>query len=418
MSPKKKEENASVNETADEVLGLEESTSEESEIIEEYIEPEQKKETKKAAKKTKKSDGSEKDKSIDFSEMFWGLGNNLNQTGIHALDIILGGGYEPGDWIELTGVSGTGKSTLVLDICRRAYAAGKKIAYLDVENGVKASLLKNLGVDPSEVGQRAGKDRFLLVSPQNFLELENVFKVIVSGDENNLYDIIVIDSLSYVTQFDTDLSVTSKDIALRARQEGVFFAEFKSELRRNKITVFVINQVTKKFVKRGREMVVDDDSTGGNKAKHGFDIRLWLDKGTQLRRSETTIMGSTFTPKGKTDDRTIYGCVSRLKAIKNRGERPEIPVDLHVIFGLGISNAMFVDAVLGYHEYYTSTTGGWEFTSIPALPCISEKKGKPIIDRQKLVSKNQAQIIEFLKSQDQWKLASGVDEDSQNTIMD
>lgn len=411
MRKKKEESEVAVVEVDGEVMEGDETPFDEGKIAD----PETQKDKKTKGKKKKEEDT----ETVDLSNMFWGLGTDIIKTDIHALDIILGGGYEPGDWIELTGEWGSGKSTLVMDICRRAFRKGKSIAYLDVENGVKASLLRNLGIDPSEVGQVAGKDRFLLVSPQNFKELEDAFRVIVSGKDSTQYDIIVIDSLSQVTQFDEDLSVTTKDIAQRARQEGVFFAEFKSELRRNKITVFVVNQVTKKFDKKGGMVVVTDESTGGNKAKHNFDVRVWMNKGTALRRKEATLMGSTVGLKGgKNDDKTVYGCVSSIKAKKNRAERPEIPLDIHVIFGRGISNPMFVDSVLAYKKYYSVSTAGWTFKSIPELPFLSECCGKKKIDRLSIIREHEAEIIEFLKEKGHWQLTSGVDEDGMMEDLD
>lgn len=410
--PKKKDKD--IESVVSEEFTVEEPSNEEEnkEPEESASKPEEKKGKK--GKKTKKDEDKDKDV-VDMSSMCWGMGTNIIPTGIHAVDIILGGGYEPGDWIELTGEWGTGKSTLVLDICRRAFLEGKKIAYLDVENGVKASILNNFKIDINEVGHTIGKDRFLLISPQNFGELETVFENIVSDKENKRYDIIVIDSLSNVSQFDETLSIKSKDIALRARQEGIFFTIFKSMLRKYKITVFVVNQVTQKFEKKGMNFVCTKDSTGGNKSKHNFDIRLWLDKGMVLRHKEGTILGSTVGEKGaRNDDKTIFGCISKLKATKNRGERPEIPVDLHVLFGRGISNPMFVDSVLCYHEYYTVNTGGWKFGYIPELPCLSEKSGKRVIDRQNIVLEHEAEIIQFLKDNNKWKLTYGVvDDDSE-----
>lgn len=384
-------------------------------------EPEVVKKPAKKGKPGRKSKKDSEDDVVDLSNYFWGLGTDIVPTGIYALDIVLGGGYEPGDWIEIAGGWGCGKSTLVLDICRKAYEQGKKIAYLDVENGVKGSILENLGIDVSNVGQRAGKDPFLLISPQDFKELEDVFKIIVSGAKNLRYDIVVVDSLSNVSQFDENLSVTTNDIARRARQEGIFFSEFKSELRRNKITVIVVNQKTTKMEKKGSLLLTWDESTGGNKAKHNFDIRLWMEKvGGQagfIKRPEETITGSHRGSKGARDDtQTIYGCHSVLIAKKNRSERPEIPVDIHVIFGQGISNPRFVRTVLFYKGYLTGTDNSWCFQEIPELPCVSGIKGSKELNLLELIKENEGDIVEFLKSKNQWKLTSGKESKSSGDI--
>lgn len=346
--------------------------------------------------------------------MFWRFGEDLTQTGIYSLDLVLGGGYEKGDWIEIAGVSCSGKTTLLLDLCRRMFARGKKIAYLDVETGVKQSFLENLRIPREKIGCVAGESEFLLISPQTFLDMEQVFNVIINGKPEHRYDIVIIDSMSNVKEYAEDLSITDKETMRRARQEGKFFAIFKPELRKVGTTVFSISQMTTEMKNGGPAgMIAGEKPVGGRKAGHNYDIRLRLDKPQKLYRKESTIMGSTVGQRGaRSDDKTVYGCISQLWATKNRSERPEIPVSTHVIFGQGISNVHFLESVL-YHNGIIKQKGtnGWEFGEIPDIPDLSGKSGVAKTKLLFLIKEHMDEIVEYLKSIDKWKLTSGEDSD-------
>ena len=336
--------------------------------------------------------------------MFWGLGEDLTETGIYPLDIILGGGYEKGDIIEVSGDTGLGKTTMVLELCKKAYFSGLTIAYLDVENAVKASFFRNLGIPLDEVGSVAGEHKFFLASPCNFKELEDICTVLLR-DLEVPYDILIIDSLSNVNQFAENLTVESKEMGLRARQETLFFSKFKPDFRRSKTTAVVVNQMRTKMQSFGYMMKVSEDSSGGKSSKHNFDIRLRLSKGTSLCRKEETILGSKRKGSEMTDDQTIYGSVSRLSAIKNRNERPDIPVNLHVIYGRGISNVKFVADVITRIELYKTKGGGfWNFPDDCPIPVLRELVGRGKEELETVVEEHLEVIVKYLKDIGHWSL--------------
>ncbi len=75
-------------------------------------------------------------------------------SGFGELDRVLGGGWVPGGVVLLGGQPGIGKSTLLLQVCGRIAAAGKKVLYISAEEspsqlGLRAKRLKvlNDGLD-------------------------------------------------------------------------------------------------------------------------------------------------------------------------------------------------------------------------------------------------------------------------------
>jgi hypothetical protein len=157
-------------------------------------------------------------------------------------------------------------------------------------------------------------------------------------------------------------------------------------------------------------MVAYEDSTGGKSSKHNYDVRVIIEPGMgKLVRKEPTILGSTKEKGGeKSDDKTVYGCISSMKSFKNRNERPEIPVNLHVIYGMGISNVMFLDDVLSRFNFYVIKSGGWwEFEEIPDFPELSKKKGQGKVELWALIKENEDKIVNYFKSVGKWSLTLG-----------
>lgn len=408
---KDKEENGGIKSIEDSDISTKTDSGEET-VAEEEIENEDEMEEEspkkdlypKKTRKLKKDIGAPK----DFKKMFFGLGGDKLETGIYPLDIVLGGGYEKGDWIEISSESNIGKTTLLLDVCRRALKNGMTVAYIDVEAAVKSNILKNMGVSLDLVGSVAGESKFFITTPYNFVELEEIFETLLYI--KNPYDIIVIDSLSNVMPWKEDMSVKDKEIGLRARQEGNFFTKFKGPLRRSGSTIFMVNQMRVAFKGKGIFTQSYMDSTSGNSAKHNCDVRLRIEPNPKkLVRKEKTILGSKLIKDVRSDDETVYGSIGRLKAIKNRNNRPEIPVDIHVIFGQGISNIFFLETLLVHHEFIKIKTGGsWKFSGIPS---VGESNGKLRRVLRSTIRDNEIKIVEFLKENGYWSLVQGVEEE-------
>jgi len=362
--------------------------------------PKPKAKAKTGKKKGEREKGDPKNK--DFSHMFWGMGEILEPTGIHALDIVLGGGYERGDIIEIFGEPGLGKTTLLMELCSRFVQKGKTIAFIDVENAVKNSFLVNCGIDPSIRGPIAGKHQFFTASPTNFLELQEICDYLLR-DLDKPYDIMIIDSLSNVNEYSENLSIESNEIGVRARQETKFFSKFKGDFRRTKTTVFIVNQLRNKS--SGQTVRFHQDSTGGYASKHNFDVRLKLKSGPEIfhQKGEETITGD----KLKASDGVPYGRAVQMYAEKNKSTRPRIPVPLHVIWGKGISNSMFLYEVLtNKGDLQMGGRGYWGFLEDIKGVSFSGAKGQGKEICFDFIQEHEEEIVKYLEDSGCWKLVS------------
>ena len=63
-------------------------------------------------------------------------------TGIEELDRVLGGGIVKGSLVLVGGDPGIGKSTLLLQVCQRLSAAGRKLLYISGEESLKQIKLR------------------------------------------------------------------------------------------------------------------------------------------------------------------------------------------------------------------------------------------------------------------------------------
>ena len=349
-----------------------------------------------------------RDTSGDFSRMSFGVDFVPQETGVFALDTVLGGGYEKGDWIEVASASGLGKSTLVLNVCSKLVHQGKKVAYLDIEGGIKRKILTSMNL-MDYVGNVAGECDFLLISPRNYVELEQVFDIIACGPPELRYDHIVIDSISAVQARCEDKSVTEDVIGLKARQMQNFLEKYKPCMRASQVTVWMINQIRTHFEKRGMTMVASQAPSGGNAPKHYPDIRIWMDDNDEGRNREM-LKRLEKTPFGAEPRELVYGRKAYIKCLKNRNERPEVNVPMYVIFGIGISNVMtFSDLLILDGSVKMSSAGGW--WTVEESFCIPEMagaKGQTRVPLDKLVKKNLEAVRNYMINSGHMSISMGV----------
>ena len=64
------------------------------------------------------------------------------QTEIEELDRVLGGGVVPGSLVLVGGDPGIGKSTLLLQVCKRLSDQGRKVLYISGEESLKQIKLR------------------------------------------------------------------------------------------------------------------------------------------------------------------------------------------------------------------------------------------------------------------------------------
>lgn len=261
-------------------------------------------------------------------------------TGVISLDIVLGGGYPKGNLIEVTSETGVGKTTMLLQVAKNLIKKGIKVAYNDLENGVEDSIIEGMGLK-----EYKDSGHFKLSSPRTFDELEEVFDELLVP--NPPYPVVVIDSLTAAMPGKLEgISITEIQPGLQARLESALLQKYKSMLRKTGVTVFMICQMRTKFDFRGKS---ESDTAGSKAVSFYSDMRIRLKIGERMMRKEMTAFGERLVP---------YGNIAHIWSLKNRSERPDIMIDIPIIFGVGVSNIMTLKEVMSVNGMITGGGGG------------------------------------------------------------
>jgi DNA repair protein RadA/Sms len=111
-------------------------------------------------------------------------------SGIDEFDRVLGGGIVPGAAILLSGEPGVGKSTLLLEVARRAAAAGQRVLYVSAEESVNQVRLR---------AERTGA-----LHPSLFIAAETDLATILGQIDDVEPHLVIVDSVQTVSSSLTD----------------------------------------------------------------------------------------------------------------------------------------------------------------------------------------------------------------------
>ena len=147
------------------------------------------------------------------------------QTEIEELDRVLGGGVVPGSLVLVGGDPGIGKSTLLLQVCKRLSDQGRKVLYISGEESLKQIKLR---------ANRMGtfSDHLLLLCETN---LETIRQVI----EREHPAVAVIDSIQ--TMYSEEVTAAPGSVS-QVREANNTLMQIAKGLN---ITIFIVGHVTK-----------------------------------------------------------------------------------------------------------------------------------------------------------------------------
>ena len=147
------------------------------------------------------------------------------QTEIEELDRVLGGGVVPGSLVLFGGDPGIGKSTLLLQVCKRLSDQGRKVLYISGEESLKQIKLR---------ANRMGtfSDHLLLLCETN---LETIRQVI----EREHPAVAVIDSIQ--TMYSEEVTAAPGSVS-QVREATNTLMQIAKGLN---ITIFIVGHVTK-----------------------------------------------------------------------------------------------------------------------------------------------------------------------------
>lgn len=147
------------------------------------------------------------------------------QTGIRELDRVLGGGIMQGSLTLVGGDPGIGKSTLLLQVCRKLSDAGRKVLYISGEESLKQIKLRAM-----RLGEFSG--HMLLLCETNLTMIEQAIRTAMP-------EAVVIDSIQ--TMYQEEVCAAPGSVS-QVREATNVFLQLAKGLG---IAIFIVGHVTK-----------------------------------------------------------------------------------------------------------------------------------------------------------------------------
>lgn len=152
-------------------------------------------------------------------------------SGIGELDRVLGGGIVQGSLVLVGGDPGIGKSTLLLQMCKKISNIGRKVLYISGEESEK-----QIKIRADRLGKFTGE--LLLLCETNVALIEN-------NIHKHKPEIVIIDSIQ--TIFNEDVSSAPGSVSQVRESTSALMKLAKT----HGITIFIIGHVTKEGVVAG-----------------------------------------------------------------------------------------------------------------------------------------------------------------------
>ena len=196
-------------------------------------------EPKEAAKKSRNSKsghltGEQNNEPVSISKVSMEETKRIS-TEMNELDRVLGGGIVPGSLTLVGGDPGIGKSTLLLQVCKKLSDKDLKVLYVSGEES-----LKQIKIRGDRIGQF--KENLLLLCETNLQSIEQQIKKINP-------DVVIIDSIQ--TMYNEEVGAAPGSVSQVRESTGVLLQLAKGL----NVSVFVVGHVTKEGTVAGPRML-------------------------------------------------------------------------------------------------------------------------------------------------------------------
>lgn len=230
-------------------------------------------------------------------------------TGSLLLDKAIGvKGIPKGRVIEIFGPEASGKTTIALQILAEAQKAGLSVAFIDAEHALDVQYAENLGINLEEL---------LLSQPDYGEQALDIAEMLA---RSGAIDVIVVDSVAaLIPKHELEGEIGDTHVGLQARLMSQALRKLSPIVHKNKVSLIFINQVRQNI--SAMPFMPKEVTTGGVALKFYSSVRL------DVRRIESL----------KDKDGSHFGNKICIKVVKNKVAAPFKSVNVHLIFGLGIS---------------------------------------------------------------------------------
>lgn len=327
------------------------------------------------------------------------------ETGNVGFDLALtdGKGLPMGDSILLWARPGCGKTTVVVDVCKRLIKKHKeigepfKVLYIAIENS--RGLMSALGMDEYiESG-----DFIYVARGLCWRQVETFYEAALGG--YGPYEgvrLIVIDSINNVlSDQNVKNSCADGDFGTKARERSGFYSKYLPRCKEKEISSIFISQVRRKqqatsFEDPNKAAVSDPDL-------HNVDIILKCTASTNntdaSKVEEETIFG-----KDKKALKYIFKMDSKATDCKNRHVQGNC-VELLFEKGKCVWNYYVIGKLLEGHKLVKSYTGGWWSFSPEICEAFGLPEGKlRRAEFNKIAQEHAGDFVALLKKMGKYKV--------------
>lgn len=228
-------------------------------------------------------------------------------TGVISVDSALGvGGFPRGRIVEVYGPESGGKTTLALQVIAQAHATGGEAAFVDAEHALDPKYAAALGVNTQKLW---------VSQPDNGEQALEITEALI---RTGAFDVVVVDSVAaLVPKAELDGEYGDAQMGLQARLMSQAMRKLTGTVSKTKTCLVFINQVREKI---GVMFGNPETTTGGRALKFYSSVRIEVRKSTLLK-----------------DGDVVYGCISKLKIVKNKLAAPFREAEPEMIYGQGFS---------------------------------------------------------------------------------
>lgn len=302
-------------------------------------------------------------KAGEFLKKFTLMKKERISTGVLPLDIALNNSFELGGCYAIASPPGGGKSTLILQICKKMCDEGRFVFYLDIEQGLKDEQLNGAGL--TKYLEPINGEEYPRFQATNMIysynDCQNAIRDIIAMKKEGLcpFDMVVTDSLTtLVSENILEGEAEANTMAADARPLSKVIKSIRGPLGVNGITLFNVVQAASNI---GGTMYDPQWIAKITKAlEHAVDALLILE---HPQYNSYKIKGMKKTPDG--DVEVEIGYWGKLYTTKARSGLNRIKLNIPMIAGKGADNLMYLQKVLldtgvfvkgtKYYKYNDST---------------------------------------------------------------